>query len=152
MEEDDDAPPRRGVIRVTDRIFIGQWEIEETFVRAAGPGGQHVNKTSSKVTLRFDVSHAPCLPDAVRAKLLAVLGDRVEADGTVRVVCQASRSQFANRKTAEKRLEALLAEALVPVAQRFATKIPRAEKRRRIESKKRRSGIKRARVVPDDEG
>jgi len=132
-------------------IEIPEDELTFTASRSGGPGGQHVNKTSSKVTLRFDVSHAPCLPDAVRARLLEVLGDRVEADGTVRVVCQASRSQFANRKTAEKRLEALLAEALVPVAQRFATKIPRAEKRRRIESKKRRGGIKRARVVQDDD-
>ncbi len=139
-------------LTIAEGVEIPDDELTFTASRSGGPGGQHVNKTSSKVTLRFDVSHAPCLPDAVRARLLAVLGDRVEADGTVRVVCQASRSQFANRKTAEKRLEALLAEALVPVAQRFATKIPRAEKRRRIESKKRRSGIKRARVVPDDEG
>ena len=139
-------------LTIAEGVEIPDDELTFTASRSGGPGGQHVNKTSSKVTLRFDVSHAPCLPDAVRARLLAVLGDRVEADGTVRVVCQASRSQFANRKTAENRLEALLAEALVPVAQRFATKIPRAEKRRRIESKKRRSGIKRARVVPDDEG
>ena len=139
-------------LTIAEGVEIPDDELTFTASRSGGPGGQHVNKTSSKVTLRFDVSHAPCLPDAVRARLLAVLGDRVEADGTVRVVCQASRSQFANRKTAEKRLEALLAEALVPVAQRFATKFPRAEKRRRIESKKRRSGIKRARVVPDDEG
>ena len=139
-------------LTIAEGVEIPDDELTFTASRSGGPGGQHVNKTSSKVTLRFDVSHAPCLPDAVRARLLAVLGDRVEADGTVRVVCQASRSQFANRKTAEKRLEALLAEALVPVAQRFATKIPRAEKRRRIESKKRRSGIKRARVAPDDEG
>ena len=139
-------------LTIAEGVEIPDDELTFTASRSGGPGGQHVNKTSSKVTLRFDVSHAPCLPDAVRARLLAVLGDRVEADGTVRVVCQASRSQFANRKTAEKRLEALLAEALIPVAQRFATKIPRAEKKRRIESKKRRSGIKRARVVPDDEG
>lgn len=139
-------------LTIAEGVEIPDDELTFTASRSGGPGGQHVNKTSSKVTLRFDVSHAPCLPDAVRARLLAVLGDRVEADGTVRVVCQASRSQFANRKTAENRLEALLAGALVPVAQRFATKIPRAEKRRRIESKKRRSGIKRARVVPDDEG
>ncbi len=138
-------------LTIAEGVEIPDDELTFTASRSGGPGGQHVNKTSSKVTLRFDVSHAPCLPDAVRARLLAVLGDRVEADGTVRVVCQASRSQFANRKTAEKRLEALLAEALVPVAQRFATKIPRAEKRRRIESKKRRSGIKRARVVEDDD-
>ena len=138
-------------LTIAEGVVIRDDELTFTASRSGGPGGQHVNKTSSKVTLRFDVSHAPCLPDAVRARLLEVLGARVEADGTVRVVCQASRSQFANRKTAEKRLEALLAEALVPVAQRFATKIPRAEKRRRIESKKRRGGIKRARVVPDED-
>jgi ribosome-associated protein len=138
-------------LTIAEGVEIPDDELTFTASRSGGPGGQHVNKTSSKVTLRFDVSHAPCLPDAVRARLLAALGDRVEADGTVRVVCQASRSQFANRKTAEKRLEALLAEALVPVALRFATKIPRAEKRRRIESKKRRGGIKRARVVPDED-
>jgi len=137
---------------IAEGIEIPDDELTFTASRSGGPGGQHVNKTASKVTLRFDVSHAPCLPDAVRARLLSVLGDRIEADGTVRVVCQASRSQFANRKTAERRLEALLAEALIPVAQRFATKVPRAEKRRRIESKKRRGGIKRARVIPDDEG
>jgi len=138
-------------LTIAEGIEIPDDELTFTASRSGGPGGQHVNKTSSKVTLRFDVSHAPSLPGAVRARLLTVLGDRVAADGTVRVVCQASRSQYANRKTAEKRLEALLASALVPVAQRFATKIPRAEKRRRIESKKRRGGIKRARVVEDDD-
>ena len=138
-------------LTIAEGIEIPDDELTFTASRSGGPGGQHVNKTSSKVTLRFDVSHAPSLPDAVRARLLTVLGDRVAADGTIRVVCQASRSQYANRKTAEKRLEALLASALVPVAQRFATKIPRAEKRRRIESKKRRGGIKRARVVEDDD-
>ncbi len=140
-------------LTIAEGVEIPDDELTFTASRSGGPGGQHVNKTSSKVTLRFDVSHAPCLPEAVRARLLTVLGDRIEADGTVRVVCPASRSQFANRKPAEKRLEALLAEALIPVAQRFATKVPRAEKKRRIESKKRRGGIKRARVVPDeDEG
>jgi ribosome-associated protein len=138
-------------LTIADGIEIPDDELTFTASRSGGPGGQHVNKTSSKVTLRFDVAHAPSLPDAVRARLLEALGDRVEADGTVRVVCQASRSQFANRKAAENRLEALLAEALVPVAQRFPTKVPRAEKRRRIESKKRRGGIKKARVVKDDD-
>jgi ribosome-associated protein len=138
-------------LRIADGIEIPDDELTFTASRSGGPGGQHVNKTASKVTLRFDVSHAPSLPDDVRARLLEALAGRVAADGTVRVVCQASRSQFANRKTAEKRLEALLASALVPVAPRVATKIPRAEKRRRIESKKRRGGIKRARAIPDDD-
>jgi len=140
-------------LTIADGIEIPDDELTFTASRSGGPGGQHVNKTSSRVTLRFDVSHAPCLPDDTRARLLDVLGARVGADGTVRVVCQASRSQYANRKTAEKRLEALLAAALVPVAPRVATKVPRAAKRRRIESKKRRGGIKRARAIPDeDEG
>ena len=135
-------------LTIAEGVVIRDDELTFTASRSGGPGGQHVNKTDSKVTLRFDVAHSPSLPDVIRARLLEVLGGRVAADGTVRVVCQASRSQFANRKTAEKRLQDLLANALVPVAPRFVTKVPRAEKRRRIEFKKRRGGIKRARAVP----
>jgi ribosome-associated protein len=138
-------------LTIADGIEIPDDELTFTASRSGGPGGQHVNKTSSKVTLRFDVAHAPSLPDDVRSRLLDVLGDRVGADGTVRVVCQASRSQFANRKTAEMRLAALLAAALVPEVPRVATKIPRAAKRRRVESKKHRGGIKRARAIPRDD-
>ena len=137
-------------LAIAEGVEIPDDELTFTASRSGGPGGQHVNKTESKVTLRFDVVHSPSLPPEVRQRLLAALGSRVGADGTVRVVCQASRSQFSNRKTAEARLEALLAEALIPVAPRFATKVPRAEKRRRIDSKKRRGGIKRARAIPDD--
>jgi ribosome-associated protein len=136
---------------IADGIEIPDDELTFTASRSGGPGGQHVNKTASKVTLRFDVAHSPSLPDGARARLLEALSGRVGPDGTVRVVCQSSRSQYANRKTAESRLEALLAEALVPPAPRFATKIPRAEKRKRVDSKKRRSGIKRARAVPDED-
>ena len=138
-------------LRIADGIEIPDDELSFTASRSGGPGGQHVNKTASKVTLHFDVAHAPSLPEEIRARLLSALGARVAADGTVRVVCQASRSQFANRKTAQTRLEALLAEALVPVATRVETKVPRAEKRRRIESKKRRGGIKRSRAIPDED-
>jgi ribosome-associated protein len=138
-------------LTIADGIEIPDDELTFTASRSGGPGGQHVNKTSSKVTLRFDVAHAPSLPDDVRSRLLDALGDRVAADGTVRVVCQASRSQFANRKTAETRLASLLAAALVPEVPRVATKIPRAAKRRRVESKKHRGGIKRARAIPRDD-
>jgi ribosome-associated protein len=136
-------------LTIADGVEIRDDELTFTASRSGGPGGQHVNKTSSRVTLRFDVAHSPSLPDDVRARLLTVLGSRVAADGTVRVVCQASRSQFANRRTAEARLQTMLASALVPAAPRFETKVPRAEKRRRIEGKKRRGGIKRARAAPD---
>ena len=134
-------------LTIAEGLSIPDDELTFTASRSGGPGGQHVNKTSSKVTLRFDLAHSPSLPDDVRVRLLAALGGRVGADGTVRVVSQASRSQFANRQTAERRLEALLAEALIPVAERVATKIPRAQKRRRVESKKRRAEIKRGRTV-----
>jgi ribosome-associated protein len=138
-------------LTIADGIEIPDDELTFTASRSGGPGGQHVNKTSSKVTLRFDVAHAPSLPDEIRSRLLAALGDRIAADGTVRVVCQASRSQFANRRTAEARLASLLAAALVPEVPRVATKIPRAEKRRRIASKKHRGGIKRTRAIPRDD-
>jgi ribosome-associated protein len=136
-------------LTIAEGLTIPDDELTFTASRSGGPGGQHVNKTSSKVTLRFDVSHSPSLPEDVRARLLAALATRIDADGTLRVVSQASRSQYANRQTAERRLEALLADALVPVAPRVATKIPRAQKRRRVESKKRRAAIKRGRAVPD---
>ncbi len=138
-------------LRIADGIEIPDDELSFTASRSGGPGGQHVNKTSSRVTLRFDVVHSPRISDDVRGRLLEALGGRVAADGTVRVVCQASRSQYANRVTAERRLEGLLAAALVPAAPRFATKVPRAAKRRRIESKKHRGGIKRARAAPDED-
>jgi ribosome-associated protein len=138
-------------LRIAEGIEIPDEELTFTASRSGGPGGQHVNKTASKVTLRFDVAHAPCLPEDVRERLLQALGARVGADGTVRVVSQASRSQYANRRAAEARLAALLARALVPVAPRTATKVPRAQKRRRIESKKRRGAIKRSRTTPADD-
>lgn len=138
-------------LRIADGLEIPDDELTFTASRSGGPGGQHVNKTSSRVTLRFDLAHSPSLPEPARARLLDVLHGRIEADGTLRVVCQSSRSQYANRKTAELRLETLMAEALVPVAPRVATKMPRAAKRRRIESKKHRGTVKRGRAVRDDD-
>jgi ribosome-associated protein len=138
-------------LRIADGLEIQDDELTFTASRSGGPGGQHVNKTSSRVTLRFDLAHSPSLPEDARAKLLDVLQGRVEADGTVRVVCQASRSQWANRQTAAMRLERLLADALVPGAPRVATTVPRAARRRRLESNKRRGGIKRARAIPDED-
>ncbi len=129
-------------------IEIPDDELSFTASRSGGPGGQHVNKTSSRVTVRFDVVHSPSLPAAARVRLLAALGHRIAADGTVRVVSQSSRSQLANRKAATARLELLLSQALEPEVPRVETRVPRAEKKRRLESKKRRGETKRARRVP----
>ncbi len=152
MEEDDDAPPRRGVIRVTDRIFIGQWEIEETFVRAAGPGGQHVNKTSSAVQLRFDARHSPSLPDDVRARLEKLAGRRLTLDGVIVLVAQGERSQLRNRAEALARLVELIREAAHRPTPRRPTKVSKSAKRRRVDDKTRRGTIKSLRKVrPKDD-
>ncbi len=143
MEEDDeDVPQRRGVIRVTDRIFIGQWEIEETFVRAAGPGGQHVNKTSSAVQLRFDARHSPSLPDDVRVRLEKLAGRRLTQDGVIVLVAQGERSQLRNRAEALARLVELIREAAHRPTPRRPTKVSKAAKRRRVDDKTRRGAIK----------
>lgn len=139
---EEDAPPRRGVIRVTDAIFIGQWEIEESFVRAAGPGGQHVNKTSSAVQLRFDVRHSPSLPDDVRARLERLAGQRLTKDGVLVLVAQGERSQLRNRAEALARLVELIRAAAIRPVPRRPTKPTKASKRRRIEGKKHRGAIK----------
>jgi ribosome-associated protein len=140
-------------IRVNDDIEIPDDALTFTASRSGGPGGQHVNKTSSRVTLRMDIAHAPFLSDDVKARLLDRLKTRIDADGTIRVVCQTSRSQFANRRIAGERLAALLAEALVPEVPRVETKVPRRAKVKRLEGKKRRSTIKRLRTSGDeDEG
>ena len=153
MEDDDqDAPPRRGVIRVTDRIFIGQREIEETFVRAAGPGGQHVNKTSSAVQLRFDARHSPSLPDDVRARLEKLAGRRLTLDGVIVLVAQGERSQLRNRAEALARLVELIREAAHRPTPRRPTKVSKAAKRRRVDDKTRRGTIKSLRQVrPKDD-
>jgi ribosome-associated protein len=138
-------------IRVTTELEIPDDALTFTASRSGGPGGQHVNKTSSRVTLRIDIAHAPFLPDDVRARLMESLKTRIAADGTLRVVCQSSRSQFANRRIAQERLAALLADALAPRVPRIETKVPRRAKAVRLEGKKRRSVIKRLRTAGDDD-
>lgn len=134
-------------------IEIPDEELIVTASRSGGPGGQHVNKTSSRVTVKFIIAESPSLAPEDRATLLTRLGRRVAADGSVRVVAQDSRSQHANRRTALSRLEALLAEALRPVHPRVATRIPGVSKAGRREAKRRRGAVKqrRGRVRREDE-
>jgi len=139
-------------IRVTDDLEIPEDALTFTASRSGGPGGQHVNKTSSRVTLRMDVVHAPFLTEGVRGRLMDGLRSRIAKDGTIGVVCQSSRSQAANRRLAQERLVELLARALAPRAPRVETKVPRGEKARRRETKLRRSRIKRQRgIAPADD-
>jgi ribosome-associated protein len=133
------------VIRITDTISIDESELEETFVRSSGPGGQNVNKLSTAVQLRFDVRHSPSLPNDVALRLMRLGGRRVTKDGVLVLIAQNHRTQERNRAEAQERLVALIREAAVKPIPRRATKPTKASKQRRIEGKKRRSGIKEMR-------
>ena len=129
-------------MRVSDTIEIDDSELSESFVRASGPGGQNVNKVASAVQLRFDVRHSPSLPNDVAIRLMRLAGKRLTKDGVIVIIAQQHRTQERNRADARERLADLIRQAEVPPVPRRATKVPRAEKKRRIEGKKHRSRIK----------
>jgi ribosome-associated protein len=133
------------MIRVTDTISLDESELEESFVRSSGPGGQNVNKLSTAVQLRFDVRRSPSLPNDVAIRLMRLAGKRVTKDGVLVLIAQNHRTQERNRAEALERLITLIREAAVAPIPRRPTKPTRAAKRERLESKKRRSGIKRLR-------
>jgi ribosome-associated protein len=133
------------VIAVTATITIAENEIAEDFVRASGPGGQNVNKLSTAVQLRFDVRHSPSLPGDVRARLERLAGHRLTRDGVLVITAQRHRTQARNRADALDRLLDLIRQAAIAPIKRRATKPTRASRERRIEGKKRRSGIKNLR-------
>jgi len=133
------------MIRITDTISIDEAELEESFVRSSGPGGQNVNKLSTAVQLRFDVRRSPSLPNDVAVRLMRLAGKRLTKDGVLVIIAQNHRTQERNRAEAQERLVALVREATVAPVPRRATRPTRASKQRRLEGKKRRSVIKRHR-------
>jgi ribosome-associated protein len=130
------------MIPVTDEIALEEREIEESFVRASGPGGQNVNKVSSAVQLRFNVAGSPSLPGPVRARLKALAGRRLTQDGVLVITAQRFRSQDQNRQDALERLVDLIRRAAVRPTPRRKTRPTLASKRRRLEAKGRRSDVK----------
>jgi ribosome-associated protein len=133
------------MIRVNAHISIDEREIEESFVRASGPGGQNVNKLSTAVQLRFNVRASPSLSAEVRERLERLAGGRLTRDGVLVIIAQRHRTQGRNRQDALGRLIELIREAAIAPRPRRATKPSRASRERRVESKKRRAGIKRLR-------
>ena len=140
------------MIRVTPRIGIDEAEIVERFVRAGGPGGQHVNKVSTAVQLRFDVRHSPSLPAEVRERIARLAGRRMTSRGVLVIEARRYRTQERNRQDALARLVALVRRAAQRPKRRRKTKPTQASRERRLESKRRRGATKRMRrrVSPSD--
>ena len=128
--------------QVTSKIAIDEREVEESFVRASGPGGQNVNKLSTAVQLRFDVRHSPSLPSDVAARLEQLAGTRLTRDGVLVITAQRHRTQLRNRQDALDRLIDLIRRAATPPVPRRPTRPTAASRERRIEGKKRRAKVK----------
>ena len=136
------------MIRVTSHISIDEREVEESFVRASGPGGQNVNKLATAVQLRFDVRSSPSLPAEVRDRLERLAGARLTRDGVLVITAQSHRTQGRNRQDALDRLIGLIRRAAIAPRLRRPTKPTKASRERRVEAKKHRAGLKLRRTRP----
>jgi ribosome-associated protein len=133
------------MLRIGRSIVIPETELDERFVRAAGPGGQHVNRTESAVELRFDAAHSPSLPPSLRERLLHRHDRRITHDGVVVIQARRFRDQARNREDARARLADLIRAATQAPARRIPTRPTRASRERRLDAKQRRGRIKRTR-------
>lgn len=133
------------MIQITDTLFIREDEIQLDFIRSSGPGGQHVNKVSTAVQLRFDVRQSDTLTDEIRHRLLRIAGGKMTEDGVLIIKAQRFRSQDKNRKDAIDRLIELIRKATVKPKPRRKTRPSPAARQRRLSTKKKRGEIKRQR-------
>lgn len=137
-------------MRISDTIEIEDWELTESFHRSSGPGGQHVNKVSSAVELRFEAERSPNLPPAVKSRLKRLAGRRWTKDGAVIITAESHRSQLMNRENARDKLVDLIQKALEVPKRRIKTRPTLGSKRRRLEGKKQRGEVKKLRGKVDD--
>jgi ribosome-associated protein len=130
------------VIKITEKINLNDAELEFTFIRASGPGGQNVNKVASAVQLRFNVLHSPSLPDDIRLRLLLLLRSKLTILGEIIIKASRYRTQERNKQDALDRLREMIQRAATPRKKRKKTKPSLASKERRLASKKLHSQTK----------
>jgi ribosome-associated protein len=131
---------------ISPAIRIPFHEIVFEYTRASGPGGQHVNKTSTAVQLRFHIAHSPSLPEEVKRRLIQLGGGRVTTGGEMIITARRFRSQEANRRDALDRLRSFISRAARPARIRRSTAVPKASRRLRLTAKRMRGQIKKLRA------
>ena len=136
------------MLKIDDKITIKSWELSEQFIRASGPGGQNVNKTSSAVELRFEAERSPSLSEPVKKRLKKIAGAKWTKEGAIVLKCDETRHQVRNREIVLKRLKEMIKKSLVTPKRRLATRPTLASNRRRLTAKKNRAYLKsnRARI------
>ena len=136
------------MLKIHDKITIQSWELSEQFIRASGPGGQNVNKTSSAVELRFEAERSPSLSEPVKKRLKKIAGTKWTKDGAIVLKCDETRHQVRNREIVLKRLKEMIKKSLLTPKNRLATRPTVASNRRRLTAKKNRADLKsnRARI------
>ena len=141
---------KEGVLEVAPGVVIPRWELEVRATRSGGAGGQHVNTSSTRIELLWNVARSPAIDDEARARITTRLSTRIDGEGWLRVVSSARRSQQQNREAAEARLVELVRGALVVPKRRRPTRPTRASQERRIAEKRKRSDTKRMRRSDPD--
>lgn len=137
---------------INDKITIAPWELVESFIHSAGPGGQNVNKVATSVQLRFDLKSSPSVPPHIKNRTVKVAGRRLNKEGVLVLEATKHRSQERNREDARERLKEILLEASKPPPPpRRKTKPTRGSVERRLKAKSNRSGIKKMRGNIDDD-